>query len=110
MKLLNFSRHSTNASSPHVKVDNGAVKHCTAKARDAGVLSLAKENVTDVVKEHDTIQHIALEVFAHDVAVPGVECSGTDDITGTAPLVYLSPPRFPLSLTKRCERSLVTLW
>jgi hypothetical protein len=65
------------------KVGEGVVEHYTTEAKYPGVISLAKENATYAVRNSDTLQYFALEVYAHDVAVPGIGCSGTYSATPT---------------------------
>ncbi len=44
-----------------------------------GVLELAEGNRTEAVHDSETLQYFALEVYAYDVAVPGVGCVGDED-------------------------------
>lgn len=41
------------------------------------VLDLAKNNASYSVHDSDSLQYFALDVYAHDIAVPGIGCSGT---------------------------------
>jgi len=59
------------------KVGEGVVEHYGHEGKYPGVLALAKENSTYAVRNSDSLQYFALEVYAHDVAVPGVGCAGT---------------------------------
>jgi hypothetical protein len=56
-------------------VGEGHVEHYSV-GKYPGVLELAKTNSSYSVKDSDTLQYFALEVYAHDVAVPGVGCAG----------------------------------
>jgi hypothetical protein len=64
------------------KVGEGHVEHYSV-GKYPGVLDLAKTNSSYSVKDSDTLQYFALEVYAHDVAVPGVGCVGTYSATST---------------------------
>ncbi|KAJ4374858.1 Prenylated Rab acceptor protein 1 [Neocucurbitaria cava] len=66
------------------KVGEGAVGHYGAEAKYSGVLDLAKEKSTYAGRNSDTLQYFALEVYAHDIAVPGIGCPGTYIATPTA--------------------------
>ncbi|KAL5050591.1 putative peptidase family-domain-containing protein [Aspergillus fruticulosus] len=44
-----------------------------------GVLELAEGNRTEAVHDSETLQYFALEVYAYDVAVPGVGCVGGEE-------------------------------
>ncbi|KAL5001777.1 putative peptidase family-domain-containing protein [Aspergillus recurvatus] len=46
-----------------------------------GVLELAEGNRTEAVHDSETLQYFALEVYAYDVAVPGVGCVGGEEET-----------------------------
>ncbi|KAH8724452.1 putative peptidase family-domain-containing protein [Phaeosphaeriaceae sp. PMI808] len=65
------------------KVGEGVVEHYGAEGKYPGVISLAKTNATYAVRNSDTLQYFALEVYAHDIAVPGVGCPGTYTATST---------------------------
>lgn len=41
------------------------------------VVDQAKENATLSTHDSETLQYFALEVYAYDIAVPGIGCSGT---------------------------------
>lgn len=41
------------------------------------VVDQAKKNATLSTHDSETLQYFALEVYAYDIAVPGVGCSGT---------------------------------
>ncbi|KAL8748384.1 MAG: hypothetical protein Q9184_007346 [Pyrenodesmia sp. 2 TL-2023] len=43
----------------------------------AEVLELAKTNETYATHDSDTLQYFALDVYAFDIVVPGIGCSGT---------------------------------
>jgi hypothetical protein len=59
------------------KVGEGVVEHYSTESKYSGVLSLAKTNSTYAVRNSDSLQYFALEVYAHDIAVPGIGCAGT---------------------------------
>lgn len=40
------------------------------------VIDLALENVTLSTHDSETLQYFALEVYAHDISVPGIGCPG----------------------------------
>lgn len=63
-------------------VGEGHVEHYSV-GKYPGVLELAKTNSSYSVKDSDTLQYFALEVYAHDIAVPGVGCVGTYKPTST---------------------------
>jgi hypothetical protein len=56
------------------KVGEGIVEHYAGEYPE--VLDLAESNPDEAVRNSDTLQYFALEVYAHDVAVPGVGCPG----------------------------------
>ena len=58
------------------KVGEGVVEHYGGADEYPGVLALAESNSAEAVRNSDTLQYFALEVYAHDVAVPGVGCPG----------------------------------
>lgn len=66
------------------KVGEGVVEHYGHEGKYPGVLSLAKENSTYAVRNSDTLQYFALEVYAHDIAIPGIGCAGTYTATSSA--------------------------
>lgn len=43
----------------------------------AGALELAKTNATFATHDSDVLQYFALDVYAYDIAVPGIGCPGT---------------------------------
>ena len=53
----------------------GYVEHFTEDY--AGALEQAKTNATYATHDSDVLQYFALEVYAYDIAVPGVGCPGT---------------------------------
>lgn len=63
-------------------VGEGHVEHYSV-GKYPGVLELAKTNSSYSVKDSDTLQYFALEVYAHDIALPGVGCVGTYKATST---------------------------
>lgn len=58
------------------KVGEGIVEHYGDADEYPGVLALAESNPAEAVRNSDTLQYFALEVYAHDIAVPGVGCPG----------------------------------
>lgn len=60
-------------------VGEGVVEHYIGEEGEKypGVINLAKTNATFAVKDSDALQYFALEAYAHDIAVPGIGCSGT---------------------------------
>jgi hypothetical protein len=54
------------------------------------VIELATENVTLSTHDSETLQYFALEVYAHDISIPGIGCPGEqhgdkhEDETGDA--------------------------
>jgi hypothetical protein len=71
------------------KVGEGAVEHYST-GKYPGVISMAKTNATWSVRDSDTLQYFALEVYAHDVAVPGIGCAGTYTSTSSVPVAAAS--------------------
>jgi hypothetical protein len=72
------------------RVSEGVVDHFTEDYED--VLALAK---TDPVKssiDSDTLQYFAIDVYAYDVAAPGVGCSGGEDTMTATPSITSAPP------------------
>lgn len=58
------------------RISEGVVDHF---AEDyAGVLELAKTDPTKSAIDSDTLQYFAIDVYAHDIAAPGVGCSGDE--------------------------------
>ena len=60
----------------------GHVEHYAEEGYE-GVLELAATNATLATHDSDAIQYFALDVYAYDVAVPGVGCSGPSEATTT---------------------------
>jgi hypothetical protein len=72
------------------KVGEGIVEHYGDAEEYPKVLALATSDPELAVRNSDTLQYFALEVYAHDIAVPGVGCPGTytstaDDDSHAAP-------------------------
>ncbi|KAF1354071.1 zincin [Lizonia empirigonia] len=59
------------------EVGEGIVEHYGDADEYPGVLELAESNPAEAVRNSDTLQYFALEVYAHDIAVPGVGCPGS---------------------------------
>jgi hypothetical protein len=55
----------------------GAVGHYSEDYQD--MLEIAEHNATLSTRDSDALQYFALEVYAYDIAVPGVGCPGPDD-------------------------------
>lgn len=53
----------------------GHIEHFTEDY--AGALEQSKTNATYATHDSDVLQYFALEVYAYDIAVPGVGCPGT---------------------------------
>lgn len=82
------------------KVGEGVVEHYGHEGKYPGVLSFAKENSTYAVRNSDSLQYFALEVYAHDVAVPGIGCAGTYSATPTpSPSVAASAASAPAAIS-----------
>ncbi|KAF2135043.1 zincin [Dothidotthia symphoricarpi CBS 119687] len=64
-------------------VGEGVVEHY-GEHTYPGVLELAQENATYASRNSDSLQYFALEVYAHDVAIPGEGCPGRFTVTVTA--------------------------
>ena len=60
----------------------GYVEHFTEDY--AGVLEEAKVNSTQATHDSDSLQYFALEVYAYDIAVPGVGCPGDSPAEASA--------------------------
>ena len=61
----------------------GYIEHFTKEY--AGALEQAETNTTYAKHDSDVLQYFALEVYAYDIAVPGVGCPGTvTEATSTA--------------------------
>jgi hypothetical protein len=56
------------------KIGEGTVEHYAGEYPE--VLELAASNPAEAVRNSDTLQYFALEVYAMDIAVPGVGCPG----------------------------------
>lgn len=59
------------------RVGEGIVQHYGDADEYSKVLALAKSDPALAVRNSDSLQYFALEVYAHDIAVPGVGCPGT---------------------------------
>lgn len=55
-------------------VSEGVVDHFAEEYPD--VLALAKSDPSKSVIDSDTLQYFAIDVYAYDIAAPGVGCSG----------------------------------
>lgn len=55
-------------------IGEGHVEHFSESY--AEVLELARNNASYAVHDSDSLQYFALEVYAYDIAVPGVGCPG----------------------------------
>jgi hypothetical protein len=59
------------------RISEGVVDHF---AEDyAGVLELAKTEPEKSAIDSDTLQYFAIDVYAFDIAAPGVGCTGESD-------------------------------
>ncbi|KAI4229090.1 MAG: hypothetical protein L6R36_001152 [Xanthoria steineri] len=50
----------------------------------AGALELAETNSSYATHDSDILQYFALDVYAYDIAVPGIGCAGTVDETASS--------------------------
>lgn len=57
-----------------------------------GVVALAKTDPAKSSLDSDTLQYFAIDVYAYDVAAPGVGCSGTEREGGAKPSVTALTP------------------
>lgn len=48
------------------------------------MIELAKEHPEQAVRNSATLRHFAVEVFAYDIAVPGIGCSGVLPVASVA--------------------------
>ncbi|KAK1585592.1 putative peptidase family-domain-containing protein [Colletotrichum navitas] len=55
-------------------ISEGVVEHYAEDYAEA--LALAKNNATYAVVDSDALQYFAIDVWAYDIAAPGVGCSG----------------------------------
>jgi hypothetical protein len=58
------------------QIGEGVVEHYGEGQKYEVAMELAQENATYAVRNSDTLQFFALEVYAHDIAVPGEGCPG----------------------------------
>lgn len=69
----------------------------------AGALELAKTNSSFSGIDSDTLQLFAIDVWAYDIAAPGVGCTGeleeATGIEGSAPSTTSEAPKVSLTLT-----------
>lgn len=56
------------------KISEEAVDHFAEDYKD--VLELAQTNSELSTKDSDTLQYFAIDVYAYDIAAPGIGCSG----------------------------------
>jgi hypothetical protein len=64
------------------KMAEGTVEHFAGEYDE--VLEQAKMNPAQSVRDSDTLQMFALEVYAHDIALPGEGCAGTFKASSSA--------------------------
>ncbi|CZT04527.1 related to S.fumigata Asp FII [Rhynchosporium graminicola] len=57
------------------KVAEGVVDHYADTQED--IIALAKEHPEQAVRNSATLRHFAVEVYAYDIAVPGIGCPGS---------------------------------
>ncbi|KAK4154228.1 putative peptidase domain-containing protein [Chaetomidium leptoderma] len=62
------------------RISEGVVEHFADEGYD-GVVALARTDPAKSGMDSDTLQYFAIDVYAHDVAAPGVGCTTTN--TGT---------------------------
>ena len=75
------------------KVGEGAVEHYAGDYSE--VLELAKTHSDEAVRNSDTLQYFALEVYAYDIAVPGVGCAGQPPAKSSSSAVAALPTATP---------------
>ncbi|OIW29307.1 zincin [Coniochaeta ligniaria NRRL 30616] len=75
------------------QLSEGVVDHFAEDYED--VLTLAKTDSAKSSIDSDTLQYFAIDVYAHDVAAPGVGCSGSQDTVPAAPSTTLTQPASP---------------
>lgn len=68
----------------------------------AGVLKLAKEDSTKTVLDSDALQYFAIDVWAYDIAAPGIGCSGETPEPESTP-TESSAPSSTASAGKECH-------
>ncbi|KAF2655623.1 putative GPI-anchored protein [Lophiostoma macrostomum CBS 122681] len=70
------------------KVGEGAVEHYAEEHDEC--LELAETNPEEAVRNSDTLQYFALEVYAFDVAVPGEGCAGKFTATSSGAVTAMT--------------------
>lgn len=75
------------------RISEGAVDHFAEDYED--VLALAKEDPAKSSIDSDTLQYFAIDVYAYDIAAPGIGCTGGDDTLIPAPSPTLPEPTSP---------------
>jgi hypothetical protein len=59
------------------QISEGIVEHFAEDYE--GVLELAKTEPEKSAIDSDTLQYFAIDVYAHDIAAPGVGCTGESE-------------------------------
>ena len=57
-------------------IGEALVEHYSEGEEYADILELARNNATIAVRDSDALQYFALDVYAYDIAAPGIGCSG----------------------------------
>lgn len=70
------------------QITEDAVGHYSENYTDA--LDLARNNATYAIKDSDVLQLFAWDVYAYDIAVPGVGCSGDTVAQELVPIISSS--------------------
>ncbi|OCT48355.1 Major allergen Asp f 2 [Cladophialophora carrionii] len=68
-----------------------------------GVLELAEHNSTFSTRDSDALQYFALEVYAYDIAVPGVGCPGPENTTADEGATPTQEPASASTTTSAAE-------
>lgn len=72
------------------KVGEGVVEHYAGEYDEC--IELAQTHPEEAVRNSDTLQYFALEVYAYDIALPGTGCAGTWTATSSeVPSATLMP-------------------
>lgn len=81
------------------QLSEGTISHYSDADEYPTVLELAKSDPELAVRNSDTLQYFALEVYAHDIAVPGLGCAGTYTATSTSVTSFSTSTRSGKSST-----------
>ncbi|KAK5655143.1 hypothetical protein OQA88_6042 [Cercophora sp. LCS_1] len=75
------------------RISEGVVDHFAEDYED--VLVLAKEDPAKSSIDSDTLQYFAIDVYAYDIAAPGVGCTGGKTVTEPVPSTIVPQPASP---------------